>query len=63
MEFEAKGAEPGAGVRAETTLSKGGLAEVDADKERLLLVGCVRAHMPGVFKSKLIYPASRTLAK
>lgn len=41
MEFEAKGVEPGAGVRAETTLSKGGLAEVDADKEWLLLVGCV----------------------
>lgn len=41
MKFKAKGTEPGAGVRAETTLSKGGLAEVDSDKEWLLLVGCV----------------------
>lgn len=37
MGFEAKGAEPGAGARAETTLSKGGSAEVDMDKEWPLL--------------------------
>lgn len=66
MEFEAKGAEPAAGVRAETTLSNRGLAEADADKERLLLGGVSEhtySHFPGVCKSRLIYPASRTLAK
>lgn len=42
MGFEAKGAEPGA--RAETTLSKGGSAEADADKEWPLLGVRVWAH-------------------
>lgn len=44
MGFEAKGAEPGAGARAEATLSGEGSADADAGKEWPLLEVRVWAH-------------------